>query len=340
MSLIIYLILVIQVGLRWETGTDWNSYLMHFQSISDFASTSPWRTGEEWGYSIFVWVVKFFSSDYTFFLLVHAIIYYFLIFKSFKHYTSYFFLSLLMFYSITMGMMGSNRQLIAVAICLYALRYIVEEKPTRFFLLVILAMMFHTTAILFIIYYFLNRQIKPMTLFLLLTFSIIIGYSSLPIYLFSHAGNLIGGVAGGKVAIYIELAKYMPQIDKLTLIGLLKRIIFISVFYYNRDKLSEKLPFYTIMLNGYIVGIVIYFLFAHSLTIMVSRGDFYFHIMEPILLASQMLLFNRRENKVIILFVLLVFSFILFFQSISVYPDLFLPYKGIFINTGYSRIMY
>jgi len=94
------------------------------------------------------------------------------------------------------------------------------------------------------------------------------------------------------------------------------------------------------MLNGYIVGIAFYFLFADSLLIMVSRASLFFNVMEPLLIASQICLFAKKENKMAIITVLMIFSFFFFFQSITTYSDLFLPYKGIFINSDYSRIMH
>ena len=109
--------------------------------------------------------------------------------------------------------------------------------------------------------------------------------SQIPIILFSHIGDLIGGNAAIKTLIYLEEAKaVLPKVE-LSVIGLLKRLIFAFFFYYNRKKISEKLIYYNVMLNGYIVGIAFYFLFASTLLVMVSRGSQFFNIMEPMLLS-------------------------------------------------------
>lgn len=336
---IAYSILVLQVGLRWETGTDWNQYLTHFKLFNGLSTKYPYLILFEYGYSLFVMIVKLFTSQYSVFLLLHAVIYYFIIFKSFQRYTPYLFLSLMLFYTLSMGMMGSNRQLIALAICLYSLRYIVENKPVKFFILIFVAINFHMTSILFIVYYFINREIKPHLLIIILTIAIISGTFQLPMVLFLFFGNLIGGIAAQKALIYANDAKDVLLEYKLSVIGLLKRVIFLSVFYFNRKKISEELPYYNLMLNGYIIGIAIYFMFASSLLIMVSRGSIFFNIMEPLLIASQLVLFKKNRNKFIIIGVLLVFSILFFFQSIETYPELFLPYKGIFINIDFHREM-
>ena len=40
-------------------------------------------------------------------------------------------MSLLVFYATTMGYMGSNRQLLALGICLYALRFIKDKNTLK-----------------------------------------------------------------------------------------------------------------------------------------------------------------------------------------------------------------
>lgn len=340
MYIIAYILLVFQVGLRWETGTDWDSYLNHFELINDIASTSPLENGFELGYNLSIWLVKLMFSEYTFFLLFHALVFYIILFYSLSRYTPYFFVSLLLFYTWTMGVMGSNRQLIAIVICLYSLRYVLDKNPIKFFFLVFIAFSFHVTALLFIMYYFINRDIKPYILILILAGSIIIGKSQLPLILIPYIGDLMeGNNSAAKVLFYLETNEKVALESKLSIFGLLKRLIFLSIFYYNLKKIRGKLPYYNMMLNGYIIAIAFYFLFADSLLIMLSRGSLYFNAMELLLLSSQICLYKRKENRVLISFVLLLLSFLLFFQSISPYPELFLPYKGIFINSDYFRIM-
>jgi hypothetical protein len=177
-------------------------------------------------------------------------------------------------------------------------------------------------------------------LLLLLVCSIAIGASQLPVLMFSRIGNSMGELESYKVAHYLGYSTDSLLDSGLSIAGLVKRIVLLTLFFYNRKALSEKLRYYNVMLNAYIAGIVIYFLFANSLLIIVSRGDLYFNVLEPLLLASQMHLLMQRSSRLIAASVLCVLSFIFFFQSISPYPDLFLPYKGLFINNNYSRTMH
>lgn len=339
-GLITFSFLVFQVGCRWETGTDWEPYLNHFLGITNFNSTSIGNTGFEFGYSFLVWLSKFISPEYSVFLLLHALVLYLLLFDSFKLYSGYLFLPSLLFYVSTIGVLGSNRQLLAVAICLYSLRFVVNKNPFYFFILVFIAFNIHSSALLFLIYYFINRRINIYVVLLVLFSCFVLGKSSLPFGIFSFLGNVLGGESADKALIYLEGAQKVLAEYQLSLLGFIKRLAFLALFFYNRDKINDKLKFYNIMLNGYIVGIGFYFLFSESLLVMVSRGSLYFNMTEPLLLACQFSLIKERRAMLLSFIGILLFSFFTFFQSISPYKDLFIPYKGIFINSDYYREMH
>jgi hypothetical protein len=328
-TLFAYIFLVLQVGLRWETGTDWNNYLQHFESINSFSSASPTLMSPEYGYNVAIWFIKIFFSNYSVFLIIHASVYYYLIFDSMKRYTGILFLPLMVFYCVTIGYTGSNRELIAVAIGLYALRYICDERNIYYYLLVAVACMFHASALILLLFVLFKRKIRPVALLLILVCSITIGASRFPELLFSAVGNLLGGLSLSKTTVYINNAPGSILDSGLTVFGLFKRLAFLSLFYCNRRLLSEKLRYYNVMLNAYIAGVILFFLFANSLPIMVSRGSLYFYVLETLLLASQVHLLIRRSSKLVMASTLCVLSVVFFLQSISAYPELFIPYRGI-----------
>jgi hypothetical protein len=339
MIFIVFLILVAQIGLRWETGTDWIPYRNHFEK------EHTWETvllnvlvGFELGYGIFVWIVHSLSENYTTFLLIHAIIYYILIFKASNRLSIYPMLTLLLFYSVMMGFTGSNRQLLALAICLYSLTYAINKKLMPFLLCVFVAMLFHTSALFFSIYYLLNRDLKNQTIFALLAISIIVGFSSVPSSAFESMAGIFGETFRYKADFYLDDSNRGP--DDLSAFGLIRRImvIFIGLFLYK--PIIKRAPTFRIFFNGYLVGLVLYFMFAHSLLVLVSRGSLYFSVMEVFILASAPVVLKGDLNKRIALSVLLLYSIIAFYTSIGTYPDLFVPYKGLFINSDYQRVLY
>lgn len=341
MRFILFFILVFQTGFRWKTGTDWEPYLDHFKNLNGFSDVLyDSSLGFESGYGFFVLAVKKIFNSYSAFLVIHAIIYYWLIFSAIKKTSSFFFMSIMVFYAITFGILGSNRQLIAIAICLYSLRYIIDKKPLNFFVLIGIAYLFHTSALVFVIFYFINREIKKPIIFAILILSIVLGRTNMPGLIFSFIGSFLGGMSSVKVDLYTEDAQKFLTEYQLSIFGLFKRILFFLLFLANYNILKEKVKYYKLVFNAYFVGLVFYFLFSSTLIILVNRGSLYFNIMECFLLPAQFILIKKTKLEnlaLVILFVLLIF---LIFQSINIYEDLFIPYKGIFINSDFDRSMH
>lgn len=332
---IIFLYLIFQVGLRWETGTDWVPYYKHFLAAGSFEKIFvDVLLGFEVGYGYFVYLIRSFTDSYTFFLIIHALVYYFLVFKANRILSPYPIISMFIFYTSTMGILGSNRQLLALAICLFSLKFILEKKRVLFLLCIFLAFLFHTSALFFIVYYFLNRDFKKQFVIGILLAAILIGKSSIPTYAFSNFANFLGGASSDKAEGYV-----LNQLSEtsLSLTGLIRRLLFFVLFISNYDLLVKKWLPYRLIFNGYVFGLCIYFLFKETFIILVGRGSFYFNVMECFLLASQLLLFKYKKDRSLILIILLIYSCLIFYQSISEFPMLFLPYKGLFINEYFPR---
>lgn len=336
----VFLLLTLQMGLRWETGTDWNSYLNHFGEINTFDTTSPLYNGFEFGYNIIVWFIKLFSNSYSCFLILHALLFYFLLFKSFKHLSFNFYLSLMIFYSLFIGLEGSNRQLLALVVCIFSLRYLFEEKNKLFFFFVGIATLIHTSSILFLIYYFFKRKIQLHYLLIILISAFIVGNLGFSNSIFQFFGNLLGINSSLKVSTYLEFANSTIENEKLSLLGIFKRVCLLVLFYFVREKVGAKNDKYHLMFNGYFAGLIFYLLFSKSLLIMISRGSVFFNIMEPLLMASILITIPKKNERYVYITIMFVFSILYFYQSISHYSDLFIPYKGIFINTDLNREMY
>lgn len=337
---LLYIIIVIQIGLRWETGTDWNPYLENFEISDDYNIVLlNSLTGFEIGYGTFVFIIKQIFDSYSFFLVLHATIFYATIFRTSKKYSPYFFISLLFFYATNIGIVGSNRQLLAIAICLMSLPFVIDRKPIKFFAVIIIATLFHSSAILFGIYYFFNKKYKWYIVLSSLLVAFVISKTSLPEKLFSLAGG-VGEMASSKVEAYGDGAKEAMKDASLSIFGLIKRILFLLLFSLNMKYLSEKLSYYKILYNGYAFGLFLYFLFSSSLIIIVNRGSLYFNIMESFLISSQFFVIGSRTDKAFMFVILLIISILLLIQSIAPYPDLFDPYKSLFYNQDFYREMY
>lgn len=335
-----YLLIVFVIGFRWETGTDWDPYLDAYTFSGSMRDLKYYFSEMEFGYILLNYLLHQITESYSVFLIVHACIFYALIIRSFIKLVAYPQVAIFLFFCINIGITGSNRQLLAVAICMASLTYFIVKANRNFFLSILAAMLFHTTAILFSLYYFLNRKIKDLYLYGAILLAVVLGQTSLPNVLFSLFG-LFGGTAEDKTKLYMDVATGAGNAEEaLSLLGLLKRLLFVIFFIMIRNKVSKKAGLYNLFLNGYIFGVTFYFIFATTFLIMVNRGSIYFNIMESLLLSLILVLFNRPIDRILYVFFLLLLGVALFYQSISAYPDLFDPYKGIFINSDYYRRMY
>lgn len=338
---VLFIIIVAQIGLRWETGTDWNTYLQNFENTNDILIViANSLIGFEFGYGLLVYFFKFFSTTYSLFLLFHALFFYAIIFKTFKKYSPFLTISLLIYYASNLGIVGSNRQLIAIAICLTSIKFVLARNWKSFFSIVFIASLFHTSAILFSFYYFLNKTIKIKYLIGVIVFSFLVGKTNYPFLIFSEFGGIFGDLSNNKTQSYTTTAEYDLSILTLSWIGLAKRIIFIIVFKFFYFRIEKENKYYPILFNGYVLGLIIYLLFSSSLLVMVNRGSLYFNVVEGLLISSQFILIKNQLLKIGFLIIILIFSIILMYQSIAIYPDLFNPYKGLYYNFKLYRNMY
>ncbi|MDO3426248.1 EpsG family protein [Chryseobacterium sp. APV1] len=330
-----FTVLVGQMGLRWETGTDWPSYYDHYESFRNENKWFSYSNQMDLGYNLLTHFFYKYFYGYSLFLFFNAFVFYAITFKSLEFLSKYFFITLLIFYCLFMGNWGTNRQLLALAFGLYSLKFLLEKRYVYYFLLVIMGYFFHSTSLLFFLYFFINREIKDRVLLILLVASIAISYSPLPVYLFGLVGGFNENVST-KAGMYLRQAQEETAI--LSTFGLIKRLSFVLIFFIARKHLQKKIPQYNLIFNGYFLGILFYFIFGKSLLVMVSRGSMYFNAMEPLLLGFLLLLVDDKKKRMMMIFPLFVIAIINFNQSISVYKDIFNPYKGIFYNEEYRRV--
>lgn len=143
----------------------------------------------EFGYVLFNKVIYYFSENPRWLLIISATITICLIGYAINKYSKNPTLSLIIF--VTMGFMAGTmsqiRQYIAWAICIYSIKYTLNNKPIRFICSVVLAMLFHISAIVFLPLYWLSKiKLTPKngTLFAIIT---------LPLFIFFNRFSALTG---------------------------------------------------------------------------------------------------------------------------------------------------
>lgn len=142
--------LLIVSGLRYQVGTDYQSYINIFNQILNTGST----TRTEVGYIILNKLVQIFSENPQSIIIITSLISYSLVYKTVYDLSPSVAFSLYTFITAALLFPSYNliRQFIAVAISLYAFRFIYRDnkKIVMYILFIILAASFHKTALIMI----------------------------------------------------------------------------------------------------------------------------------------------------------------------------------------------
>lgn len=153
--------LVLLVGLRGiNTGTDTKRTVEIMSNmIDDSSKISIYSSWLSYGYiSIIMLVGLLFGKNYVIFNLIIAGLTIYFLFRAIDENSDNKVLSLFIFFSMCLlyQMMNQARQILAVAIILYSVKYINQKKFWRFLLIIIFAFSIHKTSIIFLPLYFLS----------------------------------------------------------------------------------------------------------------------------------------------------------------------------------------
>lgn len=336
-----FCLLIFQDGLRWETGTDWVPYSTYFDQCLDIADDKF-----EWGYAFLSKLIRIFTSEYTIFLIAHALILYLLVFSSIKRYAINPFLSLFLYYCATLPVLGMNRQFLALGICIYSIRYIAERKSYHFIGCIVIAMFFHISAIIFFISYVFYRAFGTKFYLVLLLTALGISISGIVNKLPLNIFLLLSSDAADKMSFYADdFNSGNVSINPLfVLLSLSKRLIWIVIilmYVYNKKRGDRC---FVVLFNIYVFSLLFYIVFNNTiLQIVVSRGLLYFNIVEIFIIPYALTAFKNNAGKKILFIALILFGVTNLKKGIDSYAppgettDLFVPYKGVFINTDYIR---
>jgi hypothetical protein len=329
---LIIIFFILLGGLRWQTGGDWGPYYFFFTHFNP--DILFFRIAFEPGYVGLVALVRYFSTDFTAFLLVFAILTNGLRGPFFYKYTNAVFLALLLYWGNHMAEFAGVRQALAISICLFAIPSIIKRKFWIFVLIVILAMQIHISAIIFLLAYpiFHARwSVRSKVIFLIL--SVLIGLTGIISDLLKLvASSLPGGLdrIAAKADDYSKLgAEATHGTNKfMTLFsGILKRALILPLMLYFEKRVSKESPNYAGFMNLFVLGNIIYFVVADFLSI--QRMAAYFYPLEIVLLC---MIFDYVKQKAIWFFIFSGYALVKLLFILNGTADYFIPYFSIFSN--------
>jgi hypothetical protein len=242
----LWIILFLFSAFRYEIGSDYNHYVDIFNSLAN--GKEYYRYFKEFGFvylNDFVYAIGgtpqlffFITSLFTITLLYFGFKFY-ANSKSQMLFITMLFIPLLYFYSL-----NAVRQILSVAIFLYASRYIISREKLKYFLLSFIAISFHYTAVIILpLYWILNKNIKSYFIYMLLVFIIFGGVPHLIEFLLSTAHTSYSN--------YFTHEKYSATRESKYLL-----LIYYSVFIIGMTYLKKYFTENRIIFNA----IIIYFL--------------------------------------------------------------------------------
>ena len=325
--IIICLILIDSAKLA--SGTD---YYYYFNDYHNYLENINYESRYELIYSQLSKICSVSRVPYHLFLFGFYTLYYFLIGFTIKRYSPYPILSVFLFFCITIGLLGSNRQLMAMAIVFFATCKFVEIKQNYkylyFLLALIIASGFHYSAFLAFPIIVFNRNITERNWFTILIISILL-------LVFNFNNTIVFKIDKYLPEVYSDLInKYRKTTDVIVpisyslFLGVIRRGFLVLLFVIYKEKL-QCLHFYRIIYNISWFSLIFY-VFLFTMPFLGSRAGIYFLIFECISYAMIIKLINYQKLRLFILFLILIFGVFLFFKNISIYPHLFIPYKTIF----------
>lgn len=325
----LFLLLFLFLGtVRWQTGTDWNSYLLYFinnNSINDFFYNGY---AFEKGYVLLNWGVKYLGGNYSAFLffgVVVNLLCFHIVAKKFLKERLIF--ALLLYFSVFMGGIFVTRQLLATSICFLSLVFIIERKIIPFSILILLASLFHISSIVFWGAYFMYNYHITVKRFLILFFVVCITSFFIPFII----SSLVSFISGSdrlttKLLIYNTEGREMGVL--VFLLGVLKRIVILPLFFYFVNYYFKQDKIFKGIFSIYLIGTLLYFLFALSGLKDFVRISAYFQLMEiPLFYYAYV---GIRKKWIFLL--IIPFLAMKIYSAISIYYDEYVPFYTIFEN--------
>ena len=316
---------------RWNTGTDWDSYKDYFCTNNSLSNFYFDGYAFETGYIWLNYLVKKISNSYSVFLSICSflnIICFYVVAK--KLFGKRPILAVLLFFAIFQGGIFVTRQLMAISLCFLSTLFIIKRQKTPFFICIILASFLHVTSLIYIVSYYLYNYKISIKKFLLLAFITII----LSTLMHELTKSVISFISNDRVTdkLYIYTSSDIDFGIFDLVKGCIKRLLTLPLFFYILNKYPYN-KLYSGLLSIYILGTLIYFLFAFANMNTFVRISVYFQLLEiPLLYYSYLL----HKRKWLICYIYL-FGLMKIISFTSGYYDLYVPFYTIFEDA--NRVM-
>jgi hypothetical protein len=315
-------------GLRWQMGTDWQSYFDNYNFIDD-----KFTPGFDIGFEYYTLLLKNLFDNYSFYLLTNSFLIFGILFYTFKKFGDNNFIGFLYTFCILIWYSGSMRQLIAVSLLCIAISYLIERKILLYFILVIIGSFFHFSLLFCLpFYFFYNRSFKFFSIFFILMFIIVFLLKGYIIY-FENILSLLSPDKDFSNRLYGGL-------DTNIILGYGRKILLYLIFFIYIIKLKllyNKRIVFLFSISSF--SILLYHFAVNYSPIVASRLDIYTGVLFTAFLIAEISKHTKSKMQKMSLFIVVFFYIIINYSRLE-FMDLFHPYSGIFYNVEFNRVLY
>ncbi|NMA49686.1 MAG: EpsG family protein [Tissierellia bacterium] len=315
------LLLSILSGIRYNVGTDYNNYVVSFVNQFNYSFWDFSYISRDYGFYFIYKLIGIFTKEYSIALTIISLLTVSLISSTIYSYSKMPLFSILLYITLNFYTFSFNgvRQALAVAICVYSFRFIVDGDFRKFICCLIIASTIHFSAIVFIIAW-ISRD------YILKGFkSYIGGMSFITAILF--ANNIIELLLNNFYKNYSYDSFGMSGMP-IGLVILIPICIGLFIFFL-KTKLYANDRNNIALVN---IGIVTMLFFIYSTKISnFTRIAEYFYIFSIITIPNAVSIFKKRGDRAILITAIFSLAFIWFYLS-TIRGNLHnvLPYYTIF----------
>lgn len=322
-----FLVMALPVALRFYTGADYQTYEYWFLRISKEGLETAKVI--EPGYALLCIVCsKLFENVQSMFFMI-AFITNFFIFKAISYEARRISLGAAVFaYGFIIYLWGFIiiRNLLAVSIVFFALRYLFENKLVRYFLFVGLACLFHYSALIFFFVgpMYIEKLKKFRIAYLIGLFGILPVFPKVISWLSDYIVKFIP-----KFGFYIKGFKKIEarfDFDAMVWVALCTFVLLFFIYYLKRRKIDEHISLY---FSFYLITIFLGFFVSSQLIL--ERYMIYFSIGQIVLIGGVVRSFERKKLFKIVIISLLLLYGIGEIRNFAIEPWYrMLPYQSVF----------
>ncbi|WP_294630309.1 EpsG family protein [uncultured Bacteroides sp.] len=313
--------LIFCTGLRSFQWNDTSVYAQSFQyytnDLFDYSISDMGNGYSDKGFYFLSSVIKTFTSSYTiYFLIIAALTFYFLV-SSLRTYCIYPLIGLCVYISrfiLTRNMM-QIRAALAIAVVVWALRYIDEKKLKKFLFTIVIAMSLHMSAVIALPLYWLNKiKITPMFILcgIIGAFVCIMGGTSLimnKVQEISMMYNVATSYTSENSSYTMGMGVSNPMIYYQTLLLLL--------FTFLSERLSKVVPHYTVVRDGYFYSTVLLIILS-PFGVLSGRASTIYATFEIFIIPSLIFAFSPKYRFMGFMGVGVILSVLFYMNYISV----------------------